>query len=232
LTNKLKRCKLFLSVKIILSIKEKVAMGHNKREGVFTINDLETLKVVADPVRNQIMEVLEKKPQNVKEVAEKLGLAPSKLYYHFNMLEKVGLIKVMETRQIANLIEKYYQTTSSFIDIDPNLLNFSTTEGKENLYTMVTSTIDTTREDLLRSLQARSLQIEQGAEGKLRSVTLSRYISNMSDEKANEFHKRMQELLEEFIDTDTKDPDQQTFALTIALYPSFYFRDLSNEKQE
>lgn len=207
-------------------------MGHNKREGVFTINDLETLKVVADPVRNQIMEVLEKKPQNVKEVAEKLGLAPSKLYYHFNMLEKVGLIKVMETRQIANLIEKYYQTTSSFIDIDPNLLNFSTTEGKENLYTMVTSTIDTTREDLLRSLQARSLQIEQGAEGKLRSVTLSRYISNMSDEKANEFHKRMQELLEDFIDTDTKDPDQQTFALTIALYPSFYFRDLSNEKQE
>ncbi len=97
---------------------------------------------------------------------------------------------------------------------------------------MVTSTIDTTREDLLRSLQARSLQIEQGAEGKLRSVTLSRYISNMSDEKVNEFHKRMQELLEEFIDTDTKDPDQQTFAMTLALYPSYYYRDLSNEKQE
>ena len=58
-------------------------MGTVKREGVFVINDLETLKVVADPVRNQIMEVLEKKPQNVKEVAEKLGLAPSKLYYHF-----------------------------------------------------------------------------------------------------------------------------------------------------
>ncbi len=207
-------------------------MGHTKREGVFTIKDLETLKVVADPVRNQIMEVLEKKPQNVKEVADKLGLAPSKLYYHFNMLEKVGLIQVVETRQVANLIEKYYQSTSSFVDIDPNLLNFSTAEGKENLYTMVTSTIDTTREDLLRSLQARSLQIEQGIAGKLRAVTLSRYLSNMSDEKANEFHQRLAELLDEFIDNDTKDPDQQTFAMTLALYPSFYYRDLSNENKE
>jgi predicted transcriptional regulator len=232
LTNSFKRCKLFLSVKLILAIKEKVAMGHNKREGVFIIKDLDTLKVVADPVRNQIMEVLEKKPQNVKEVAEKLGLAPSKLYYHFNMLEKVGLINVAETRQVANLIEKYYQTTSSFIDIDPTLLNFSTSEGKENLYTMVTSTIDTTREDLLRSLQARSLQLEQGVAGKLRAVTLSRYLSNLSDEKADEFHKRLEELLEEFIDADTKDPDQQTFAMTLAMYPSFYFRDLSNEQQE
>ncbi|MDX9849739.1 MAG: winged helix-turn-helix domain-containing protein [Anaerolineaceae bacterium] len=205
-------------------------MGTIKREGVFIINDLETLKVVADPVRNQILEVLEKKPQNVKEVADKLGLAPSKLYYHFNMLEKVGLIKVVETRQVANLIEKYYHTTSSFIDIDHNLLNFSTVEGKENMFTMVTSTIDTTREDLLRSLQARSLQLEQGVAGKLRSVTLSRYISNMTDEKADEFHKRLEGLLEEFIDSDTKDPEQQTFAMTIAMYPSFYFRDLSKEE--
>ena len=205
-------------------------MGSVKREGVYIIKDLETLKVVADPVRNQILEVLEKKPQNVKEVADKLGLAPSKLYYHFNMLEKVGLINVVETRQIANLIEKYYHTTSRFIDIDHNLLNFSTVEGKENMFTMVSSTIDTTREDLLRSLQARSLQIEQGLPGKLRSLTISRHLSNMSDEKADEFHKRFDELIEEFIDADTKNPEEETFALTIALYPSFYFRDLNKKE--
>ena len=108
--------------------------------------------------------------------------------------------------------------------------DLSTVEGKENMFTMVTSTIDTTREDLLRSLQARSLQLEQGVAGKLRSVTLSRYISNMTDEKADEFHKRLEGLLEEFIDSDTKDPEQQTFAMTIAMYPSFYFRDLSKEE--
>jgi len=207
-------------------------MGETKKEGVFVIRDLETLKVVADPVRNQILEVLEKKPQNVKEVAEKLGLAPSKLYYHFNMLEKVELIKVVETRQVANLIEKYYMSTAAFIDIDHNLLNFQTSEGKENIFTMVTSTVDTTREDLLRSLHARSYQLEQGAMGKPRSMMVTRYVSNLSDEKADEFHKRLDALLAEFIETDTKDPDQQAYALTIALYPSFYFRDVDQEEKE
>lgn len=206
-------------------------MGETRKEGVFVIRDLETLKVVADPVRNQILEVLEKKPQNVKEVAEKLGLAPSKLYYHFNMLEKVELIKVVETRQVANLIEKYYMSTAAFIDIDHNLLNFQTSEGKENIFTMVTSTIDTTREDLLRSLHARSYQLEQGAMGKPRSMMVTRYVSNLSDEKADEFHKRLDALLAEFIETDTKDPDQQAYALTIALYPSFYFRDVDQKEE-
>ncbi|HSM24871.1 MAG TPA: winged helix-turn-helix domain-containing protein [Anaerolineaceae bacterium] len=207
-------------------------MGETKKEGVFVIRDLETLKVIADPVRNQILEVLEKKPQNVKEVAEKLGLAPSKLYYHFNMLEKVELIKVVETRQVANLIEKYYSSTAAFIDIDHNLLNFSTTEGKENIFTMVTSTVDTTREDLLRSLHARSFQLERGAMGKPRSMMVTRYVSNLSDETADEFHKRLDALLAEFIEADTKDADQQAYALTIALYPSFYFRDVDQKENE
>lgn len=202
-------------------------MKEENIQDVYIIRDLETLKVIADPIRNQILEVLSNQPLNVKEVAEKLGLAPSKLYYHFNMLEKVNLICVVETRQVANLIEKYYQTTSHSVDIDPNLLNFSTFEGKENIYSLITSTIDTTREDILRSLQARALQIEQGSHNKTRTLTISRYLSNMSEEKADKFHQRLKALMDEFIQADSKDPDQQTFALTLALYPSFYYWELN-----
>ena len=167
-------------------------------EGTFVIKDLETLKVIADPIRNQIMEVLLNTPQNVKEVADKLGLAPSKLYYHFNMLEKFGFIEVVETRQVANLIEKYYQSKAPFLSIDPMLLTFDTSEGKENLYTVVEATIDTTRDDLLRSLQARSFQLDQGDAPKPRALVLTRNLANLSDEKAEEFHQRLEALIEEF----------------------------------
>ncbi|PKO12847.1 MAG: hypothetical protein CVU39_22175 [Chloroflexi bacterium HGW-Chloroflexi-10] len=201
-------------------------MGEKIREGTFIIRDLETLKVIADPIRNQILEVLQNEPQNVKDVADKLGLAPSKLYYHFNMLEKHELIKVVETRQVANLIEKYFKASAFFFEVEPALLNFETNEGKENLYTLVQATIDTTREDLLRSLQARSFLLDQGEPKKPRSIILTRDLANLSDEKAEEFHQRLNQLLEEFIETDTKDPNDLTYALTIALYPSFYFRDL------
>ena len=54
----------------------------------FHIADLETLRAIADPLRVQIMELLEGgQALTVKQVAEKLGLAPSKLYYHFGALE-------------------------------------------------------------------------------------------------------------------------------------------------
>jgi DNA-binding transcriptional ArsR family regulator len=204
-------------------------LENNINEATFVIEDLETLKVVADPLRNQIIEVLQNTPQTVKDVADKLGLAPSNLYYHINMLEKHGLIEVVEKRQVANLIEKLYLATSRFYSINPALLNFETSEGKENIFTMVDSTILTTRDDLLRSLHARTFQLEQGETPRPRELTLTRVIANLSDEKANEFKDKLKSLIDEFNEEDTKDPQHQTFALTIALYPSFYFRDLSEE---
>ncbi len=208
-------------------MKDKFDSSNN--EEIYLIKDFETLKVIADPIRNQILDVLLSKPQNVKEVAEKLGLAPSKLYYHFNMLEKFGLLQVVETRQVSNLIEKYYQATASYLSIDPNLLTFNTDEGKESIQSVMAAAIDTTKEDLLRSLQARSLQLEQGAAEHPRSITISRNLSNLSDEQFENFHQRLEALIEEFSEADSKDANDQTFALTIALYPSYYYRDLSEE---
>lgn len=195
------------------------------KEDVFVIRNLETLKVIADPTRNHILDILQKAPQNVKEVAEKLGLAPSKLYYHFNMLEKHGFIKVVETRQVANLIEKYYQAAASFISVEPDLFNFSTDEGRANIQSLVEASIDTTREDLIRSFQARTFQLEHGAEEKPRRLALSRNLSNLSDEKFEEMVKKVDDIIKEFIDADTKDPDDQTFAMMVAFYPSYYYRD-------
>ena len=40
------------------------------------------------------------------EYAGRLGLAPTRLYYHINLLEKHGLLVVDETRTVGNLIEK------------------------------------------------------------------------------------------------------------------------------
>jgi predicted transcriptional regulator len=198
-------------------------------EETYLIKDFDTLKVIADPVRNQILEVLLQNPHNVKEVADKLGLGASKLYYHFNMLEKFRFIEVVETRQVGNLLEKYYQATTSFVTIDPNLLAFNTDEGKENVLSVMTATIDTTREDVIRSLQARAFQLKQGAAEQSRTITISRLLVNLKEEQADQFYRRLEALIAEFEEADSKEPNDQTFALMVAFYPSYYFRDLSNE---
>ena len=130
-------------------------MNNSEQPGSYIVRDYETLKVIADPLRAQILEILLPEPLNVKQVAERLGLAPSKLYYHFGLLEKIGLVVVADTRQIANIVEKTYRVAARSIEVDPALFNFTTEAGKENLNTALMATLDATRDDVARSLQAR-----------------------------------------------------------------------------
>jgi len=190
----------------------------------FVIRDMETMRVISDPIRAQIFEALLHQAQTVRQVAEKLGMSASKLYYHFNLLEKFGFIRVQETRQVGNLIEKIYAVTSPTIDVDPDLFSFPSGEHNEQILTIIRDTIDATREDLLRSLQARLYALEQGQPPKPRRVVLNRLRSNLSDEQAARLLNRIEELLREFEQSDEKESqDNQPYSLMIAFYPSFYY---------
>ncbi len=195
----------------------------------FKIRDLETLRVIADPLRAQIYELLVEQPLTVRQVAEKLGEAPGKLYYHFGLLEAQRLIRVMETRQVANLMEKTYQAAAARLEVDAGLLTFDEQGNREPLLDYIASTMDTTREDLLRSIRARLVTLEQGAEAHPRQVLIHRELRQISDEQAEELHQRLNALIDEFALTGS-DPEPnaaqgQTVGLTIAFYPNFYYPD-------
>jgi DNA-binding transcriptional ArsR family regulator len=193
----------------------------------YIIQDREILKILADPLRTQILETLMGERQTVKQVADKLGLAPSKLYYHFNLLEQHGLIEVVETRMVANMVEKHFQAMFDEIEIEPGLISTTTDEGKETVNTLINTTIDATRDDILRSLQARYFQLEQGAPAEPKQLILNRLTGHIPAERVEEFQERIQALLKDFVEADAgpKSPDAHPYALTIAFYPSFYFSE-------
>jgi DNA-binding transcriptional ArsR family regulator len=194
----------------------------------FVVRDYDTLKVIADPLRAQILELLITEPLSVRQVAERLGLAPTKLYYHFGLLERIGLVVVAEARLVANMVEKTYRAAANSVELDPSLLNFRTDTGKESITTALTATLDTTRDDILRSLQARYAQLDQGAAEQPRRLVLTRLASRLSQKTADAFLERVTALLQEFDQADAgaeAGPDHLTYALTIAYYPSFYFGD-------
>jgi hypothetical protein len=108
--------------------------------------------------------------------------------------------------------------------VDPTLFSFPSGEHDEQLLSIVRDTIDATREDLLRSLQARLYALEQGEPPKPRRVVLNRLRSHLSEEQAARFLTKIQELLSEFEQSDEKEgPSNQSYALMIAFYPSFYY---------
>jgi hypothetical protein len=150
----------------------------------------------------------------------------TKLYYHFGLLERIGLIAVADTRLVANMVEKTYRATAPRIELDPALLNFRTDAGKENINTALVSTLDTTRDDVLRSLHARYAQLEHGAEARPRPVVVTRALSRLDDTRADAFRDRLLALFQEFEAADlaaAAGPSHLSYALTVAFYPSYYF---------
>ncbi len=201
---------------------------------VFTIQSLEALRVIADPLRAQIYELLVDQPQTVRQVADKLGEAPARLYYHFGLLESQQLIRTVETRQVANLLEKTYQAAAARLEVHPSLLTFDDQVNREPLLEYIASTMDTTREDLLRSIRARLITLEQGEAARPRQVLIHRELRQISEEQAAEFHQRLNQLIEAFAQTgsdpDLNDSRGQTYGLTIAFYPNFYYPEFPAEK--
>jgi DNA-binding transcriptional ArsR family regulator len=205
-----------------------------KRNPVFVVEDLETLRVLTDPLRLQILEVLNQNPQTVGQVADKLGLASSRLYYHFNMLEERGLIKVVETRTISNMIEKIYWVTAEEIEFNKELLNFSLEGGQENFVKVINSSLDSVREDMMRSLQARKYSLEHGAKEIPRNMILINTKKRLKDKDFQAFTKRFKKLLKEFGDMPEEEDaveDANVYSLACYLYPSFYYEDRNDNKK-
>jgi DNA-binding transcriptional ArsR family regulator len=210
-------------------------MKKGKAPKHFHIKDLETLRAVSDPMRIQIVELLSTQNLTVKQVAEKLGLAPSKLYYHFGALEKLGMIEVAETRMVSNMVEKVYQSNADQLDVDPSLLRFSKEGDNESFNILISSTIDATREDIIRSLQARQFQLDQGATEQSRRFIINRVVSQIPEERVAEFQERLVQLIQEFEGEDeraSRKANLHPYALTVALYPSFYFDKPSKKEKK
>ncbi len=68
------------------------------------------IKAYVHPTRIAILRMLVNKKRTVSNVAKELGVHPANITHHFKLLEKVGLIRLVETRDIGKNIEKYYRS--------------------------------------------------------------------------------------------------------------------------
>ena len=88
-----------------------------------TLSDVRQVKVLADPLRIRILEELSTAERTTKQVAERLGEKPTKLYHHVEALERVGLIRLARTRQKRGTLEKYYIAVARQFRTDSRLFS-------------------------------------------------------------------------------------------------------------
>lgn len=186
-----------------------------------TITDPETLKVIGDPLRLQILKTF-KHPRTVKDVAEILGIAQTKLYYHVNMLEKHNLIEVVETNVVSGIIEKKYRVTAARFGVDEELL--STVEDPSgHIDSLLGAIFNSAKDEIKKSIQADLMDLKDQSDAK-RGVIVHTSL-NLTDEQVTEFMEKLSAVLKEYNDladeNEEKTPDAPVYGLTYAFFPIY-----------
>jgi DNA-binding transcriptional ArsR family regulator len=203
-------------------------------DDMFTIQDLETLKVVADPLRLQILNVLRGSPRPVKELAKALHLPQTKLYYHIDLLEKHGLIRVTSTRVVSGILEKHYQATAYKLTVDRALFwpAPSGPDDYQGLDVFLSAVLDYTHNDILRSVQAGLIDVGKGSVPE-RSLDIGRIWFRLTPEQVKTFRERLEALCIEYQTLSQQSPTDGTqfYEFLQAFYPTLEHSPSAREEQ-
>ncbi len=203
---------------------------------VVRISDVETLRVLADPLRLRILETFDTHPGQaltVKTIAAGLGEPVTKLYYHVNLLEEHGLLVVVEKRLVSGIVEKRYRLAAETIEVDRGLIGSSAPGMAPDVQAILDAIFGASRRSLelaLGSGEARFIR-DDAAPGR---VVLVRTTELMTPAAAAEARRLIARLIEEIHDLATPtDPNQgvagwpdpaspddpRPFGLLIAFHP-------------
>lgn len=193
----------------------KIQLSDPMSKDEFLIQDLETLKVISHPMRLDLVKLF-KKPRTVKQVSALIDTVPTKLYYHVNLLEQHGILNVTETNIVSGIIEKTYQVSARRFRVDEAMLG-SADHKDEKIETTLNVVIDTTREELRRSL------IAENSEDSLKNKTLVRTHLRLSKADVETFRDRFEALIMEYEALSEKRPDtdeeSRIYNLTSLFFP-------------
>ena len=185
-------------------------------DDVYMVDDLDTLKVLADPLRLRIRELMQS-PTTVKQVAAELEMPPTKLYYHINLLEKHGLIVLVDTRVVSGIIEKHYQVAARHVRVSKNLLS----PAAEGLSLTVNAVFENVREALMNAAQAGVVDFDEDSDQR-EGLLMRSSVVYLTDEQSADFYEELENLINHYADLSDdqhENLDARPYQLLNALFP-------------
>ena len=183
------------------------------------VSDPEAIKVILHPLRTRIITALSQEPLTVKELAEAVGMEQTKLYYHIKLLLKAGIIVAAAERHVGNLTETSYICGARDISIDPALaLNAGTGGSAEKT---VNTFVSALRSSLVASCRrlGRMEGVQDAASPPPRSLGMSMETLKLMPGEAEEFSRRIKELITEYDMRNSGAAGADTYEIGYAIYP-------------
>jgi len=129
--------------------------GADTMAETFTLTTIEQLRVIADPLRIRILDTLISRALTVTQLGRQLGESPAKLHYHVRELERLGMVRLVMTREKEGILEKYYRAAARNYIAPHNLLQGV---APDEFIATVSQTIQRLAQGFLRALTKTTQQ--------------------------------------------------------------------------
>lgn len=172
---------------------------------VYVVSSIDELRALLDRKRVAILRMLAEEELTVKQMADRMGLVPASVHYHVKVLEKVGLVTLVEIREKSGILEKYYRAIAREFQVDPSLGSAPEAPGLA---------LDT----IVRDMRSSVNYLQQAGEADP-FINVQLVSVNLSREQAERFAVRLHDLAMEFGEAEQPDAPG-AYSLALAVYPS------------
>ena len=154
-------------------------------EDVLIVREPEQLRAVADDLRAKLIALLRRRAWSTQQLAEELNLPKGTVGHHLKVLEKARLIKVVRTRKVRAMTEKFYGRTA-------RLFLFEAEEAPDTVPGMGASMLRTAADEVSQAPA---------------EVTFGHVRSRLSEKDARRLGRRLDRLVNDFQAAEQKDGD-------------------------
>jgi DNA-binding transcriptional ArsR family regulator len=148
---------------------------------------------LADELRARITSLLRERAWSTQQLARELGTPKGTVGHHLKVLERAGLIRVVRTRKVRAVTEKYYGRVAKLFLFEP--------EDPEDARALGATT-----------MRQAAYELEQAPE----CVTWGLVRARLTPEDAKRFELRLKKLLEDFREREV--PEGDPIRLAVALW--------------
>jgi DNA-binding transcriptional ArsR family regulator len=167
-------------------------------QDVLIVTEPEQLRALGDDLRGKIIRRLRERARSASELAEELALPKGTVAHHVKVLERAGLIRVVRTRRVRAVTEKYYGRVA-------RLFIVQTEEHPDADRAFATS-----------GLRVAADEFRPAGEGQ--ESDFGHVYARLSAADARRLRRRLDRLFTDFRARETADGD--VYSLVAALYPT------------
>lgn len=154
------------------------------------------LRLVADPLREYLMNSLIAEAKPVSRIAEELGCAPTRLYRHIQMLLEAGILEIEREVRVRGVVEHHYRSVAHVFSLDRERFAWRDGMAPEGLDAILDYVFDQTRADVANAVRAGRSDPEHAWPHE-RSVLAWRSVARVTPTEAAALRRKARELYDE-----------------------------------